>query len=152
MVLKYIKCCCKKEIYATIIYIITFFYLCMLHLCLAASNVKHPLNGQIFQSDLMCLSYPKLGTHNIFSLLKNPALVSVIDRLNLELHYIVEHYCFVLLRICYHFAFFLSYDILELLQVAVCNIYFSQNKQMLICVIIQYFIFQELELTGTMKE
>lgn len=43
------------------------------------------------KSDLTCLSYPKLGTHNTFFLIQNPALLSVADRLNLELCYIVEH-------------------------------------------------------------
>lgn len=57
------------------------------------------------KSDLTCLSNPKLGTCNTFFLTQNPALVSVTDRLNLELHYIVEHsYAMLLGILLFHAA------------------------------------------------
>lgn len=61
------------------------------------------------------------------------------------------YYWFMLLRVCYHFAF-TSCKALELFYVVFCNTYFSQNKYILVCVTIHYFIFQEQELTGTIKD
>lgn len=59
----------------------------MLHLCLAACNVKHPHNGQPENLTLHIYPTPKPD----FFLTRNPALMSVADGLNLQLSYIVEH-------------------------------------------------------------